>query len=101
MQENIITCPYCKAEYLPSEIFVPDGFFGRPTDIEKTSDGKIIQYLGTGMDLKEEYKCDCCNKKFKIQSTIKFTTTELESKLDFDEDYSTSLKVKKYSLFED
>lgn len=98
---NVIVCPYCKTEYLPSEIFIPDTFFGRPEDIERSGDGRVLQYTGTGMDLKEEYKCDCCDKTFYISTQIKFNTSPLDSKLDFDEEYETPLKVKKYSLFED
>ena len=98
---DTIICPYCKMEYLPSEIFIPNNFFGRPGDIERSGDGRIIQYTGTGMDLKEEYKCDCCGKTFFVSTQIKFNSTPTDPKNDFDEDYETPLKVKKYSLFED
>ena len=36
-----IVCPVCGAEYLQSEIFVPDGIIGKPTDIVKNKKGKI------------------------------------------------------------
>ena len=44
MNKKIITieCPYCGAEYLPAEIIVPNSFFGKPTNIERDFNHKII-----------------------------------------------------------
>lgn len=69
MEKDIfITCPYCGTEYLPSEIYNPKCFFGHPEGVERTYDGKIKASYGKSMDLKEEYKCDCCNKVFYINA---------------------------------
>lgn len=95
-----INCPNCGMEYLPSEIYIPKHFFGSPKDIERTYDGKIIQFDGTSIDTKEEYKCDGCGKSFYINAQIKFQSY-LDEKIDFDTDYSTPLKIKKFSLFEE
>ena len=36
-KDIVITCPHCGREYLPAEIYVPDAFFGKPSDIEKNT----------------------------------------------------------------
>ena len=44
-QEILIKCPHCNAEYLPAEIYYPDEFLGRPTDINKIHNtGKLDYY---------------------------------------------------------
>lgn len=96
---EVIKCPYCGAEYLPSEIYIPNAFFGKPGHVERTFDGKILEYDGTGLDTKETYRCDSCNKEFYVNAQIHFTSSVSElSKLD--EEYSSPLNVKKISLFE-
>ena len=94
-----ITCPRCGAEYLPSELFIPKFVFGKPTDIERTDTGKLLWCDGQDMDLQETYKCDYCNKPFEIKAIIKFESY-IDDRKDFTSDYSTSLKVKKYTLFD-
>ena len=103
MKEEIIKikCPYCGQEYLPSEIYVPKAFFGTQKNIERSYDGKIVDYDGDDMDLRESYKCDCCDNIFYVDTQIKFVTSKEDEKYNFDSDYSTELKVKKYSLFEE
>lgn len=60
---DIIRCPHCDAEYLPSEIFYPNDFLGKPSDIEKTSTGEILcAYGGTSQKFAEEFVCEYCNK---------------------------------------
>lgn len=82
-----IRCPYCNAEYLPSEIYLPNDFLGKPKTIEKTDVGKILDFVGHTMDLSESYECDICRKTFKIKASVYFNVTK-ENELDFSEDFS-------------
>ena len=85
-----IECPNCRYEYLPSEIFLPKYFFGKPSMIERDNVGKITNYEGTSVDLFEIYTCDKCNHTFRVISKIGFSTEE--DKLEnFDEEYSSPL----------
>ena len=93
---DTIDCPYCGAEYLPAEIYVPSAFFGKPTNIIKTDAGKIADFLGSSADKKETYRCDFCNNVFNVEARVSFSAT----KDDFDEEYSTKLKGE-FSLKED
>ena len=50
MNDIVIKCPYCNAEYLPSEIIFPKEFFGTPSEILKDpATHKIISYRGNSM----------------------------------------------------
>ena len=71
---EIIECPKCKYEYLPAEIFIPNAFFGRPHDIERDENGKLVSYEGTSVDLFETYKCDHCNTEFRVVTKLQLTT---------------------------
>lgn len=101
MAKNIIKCPVCGAEYLPAEIYIPDAFFGRPTDIEKDHiTGAIRTYFGSAMDRNENYTCDYCNTPFSITAKINFITA-VDEKINFNKDYTTTLKHSNYNLRED
>lgn len=95
--KNVIKCPHCGAEYLPAEIFLPDSFLGKPNTIQRDSENHIESFFGNDMDLKEEYRCDYCNKKFTVTANVKFNTAS-ESKY-IEEEYKT--KLSKASLFLD
>lgn len=87
-----IICPYCGAEYLPSEIYVPSAFFGKPSLIIKDDDGKLSDiYNSDLMDLKEEYICDKCNHTFFVEANISFNTSK-----EHEEEYcdTTTIKIK-------
>lgn len=86
-----IKCPNCGAEYLPSEIFYPKYFFSDPKVIVKDSDGKILHYSGSNMQLKESYTCDYCLKDFDVTAKITFNS-ELDKKYEFDKEYEIRLK---------
>lgn len=88
MAKHIIKCCHCGAEYLPAEIYLPDAFLGRPRDIEKDLNGKIMNYLGSNMNVNETYTCDYCNRKFSVESSVKFYT---DSKT---KDFKTTYKSK-------
>ena len=94
-----ITCPHCGAEYLPAEIYYPDEFLGKPTDIEKLR-GKIESYLGKNMNVEEVYICDNCLTKFKTVAKVTFKTTEIV-KQDTTRAYVTPLFDDKLTLDED
>ena len=87
---EIIECPCCKYEYLPAEIFVPRAYFGKPENIERDSNGKLLSYEGTSVDLFETYFCDNCNTEFRVVSKLQLTT-ELTFPGSFNEEYVTKL----------
>ena len=82
----IVKCPKCGYEYLPAEIFTR-AFLGKPDNIVRDDDGKIISFEGTTMDLSEVYNCDKCGCDFDIIAKPNFTTSENKELL-FDEYYS-------------
>lgn len=98
-RDNIITCPNCGREYLPAEIFLPNVFFGRPLDVDRDSTGRIEAYDGTTMNTEEDYVCDNCSTVFTVEAIVKFKTKERKT-LEFNPVYSSPLKDKKISLFE-
>ena len=89
---EIIECPNCKYEYLPAEIFVPKYFFGIPENIVRDEDGKLISYEGTSVDVFEKYKCDKCDKEFRVVTKLQLTT-ELSFPGNFNDDYITKLTL--------
>lgn len=93
-----ITCPHCGAEYLPAEIYYPNDFLGKPTDIEKLN-GKVESFLGKSMNLDETYVCDNCLTKFSVSAKISFKTVEL-AKYDMSKAYVTPLFEDKLTLDE-
>ena len=95
-----IECPKCGRQYLPAEIYIPNAFFGKPSEIERTNTGKIEMFDGTSLDPVEEYVCDTCNTKFKVVATIGFKSSEVDPKKSFNSVYSTQIHTKKISLFE-
>ena len=95
-----IKCPFCGAEYLPAEIFIPKCFVGNPESIDKNHYTKCIEsYFGKNMDLVERYKCDNCDTTFKVVARVQFNTI-IEEELDFKKPYTTKLKTKKITLDE-
>ena len=99
-KQQIITCPNCGMEYLPAEIYYPNSFLGHPSDIEKTTLGKIDMYDGLSMNLNEEYTCDNCGAKFKVEAKVSFRT-KLDEIRNFNEDYSEPLYKNTFYLNED
>lgn len=95
IEKYVIKCCHCGAEYLPAEIYLPDSLLGRPRNIEKDLNGKIISYFGSNMNVTESYRCDYCQRKFSVDANIKFYTSS-KSK-DFDTSYK--VKISKPNLF--
>lgn len=94
-----IICPSCGAQYLPCEIYLPNSFLGKTKMIEKDVYGKILDYYGSSMDLKEQYKCDKCNTTFSVKATVTFNT-QVKSEFDFDSPYVSNLRSTKLTLSE-
>ena len=75
MEESLIKtikCPYCGAEYLPSEIFMPEDLLDKTYTIHKSKDGIIEFAEGEDAELIESYICDYCDKQFKIFANINY-----------------------------
>ena len=99
MDEPIIKCPVCGAEYLPAEIYLPDNFLGKPTEIVRDSLGRIEFHFGTNSDLDEEFICDYCATHFKVHANINFETIYDQPK---DVEHVTHFnKIKKVKLEEE
>ena len=71
-----IRCPYCDAEYLPGEIFLPNYFLGKPTEVVRDFSGKLLYYDGVDQDFKEAYTCDYCNNTFDVVAKITYKVDE-------------------------
>lgn len=95
---EIITCPYCGREYLPSEIFLPKSFIGDAKSIVRTTAGKIDTFFGQSMDLKESYVCDKCLGEFNVSARVSFFTKKVDNQ--FQEEYRSKIN-KKICLKED
>lgn len=94
-----IKCPVCGQQYHPTEIYLPNEFFGKPKEIVKDDSGQISYVLGKDMNLEEEYICDNCNTKFKVTADISFETSVTRSA---EEEYvSTFERPKKLKLMEE
>lgn len=82
----IITCPHCKAQYLPCEIYMPEYVFGKVDDLVKDPEGRIIYtdyQENWEPDNIEHYVCDFCNKPFVIEASMSFKTKAEKEELDF------------------
>jgi DNA-directed RNA polymerase subunit RPC12/RpoP len=95
-----ISCPNCGAEYLTSEIFIPSFVFGKPTDIIKDEDGKILDCGGQEPDTTETYICDYCGKGFKAVVKLQYYVTT-DKVANFEEEYVSSLHKDSLALSEE
>lgn len=96
---EVIICPNCGCEYLPSEIYYPKSFFGTPTNIERLANGKIDTFVGKNVDYEETYICDKCSQKFRVNAKVAYKT-ECISKHDMSKAYVTNLFEDKLTLDE-
>ncbi len=85
----IIKCPYCGAEYLPSEIFYPEDFIPE-VDVIKDEAGKIVVHDRITNEAYEEYTCDVCDHTFKVKMKV---SVEAEKCDEHDFNYDTITKV--------
>ena len=96
---TVITCPVCGQEFVPSEIFYPDDIIGHPTEIVKTTSGKIDFFFGPGPDLTETYVCDNCGTKLQVTANVFYKVKAVENEMD--KEYVTTFnKSNKYNLEE-
>ena len=95
-----IECPRCGCSYLPAEIYLPNSFLGKPSEIEKTHTGKIDVFDGMSMNTVEEYVCDRCGTKFRVVAHVNFKSFEVDDSKKFNSTYVTPLHTQKISLFE-
>ena len=95
---TVVKCPNCGYEYLPVELYLPNAFFGRPTNIKRDAKGVITDFSGTGMDTRESYRCDNCDTLFKVFCRPIFMTSVDKSDI-FEEEYVTAIHQE--SLFLD
>lgn len=100
MKNEIITirCPYCGQEYLPSEIYSPEAFFGKPKEVFRNPDGSIDFYIGEDPDYNETYVCDNCNHKLNISAKLFFDIEVCDEPVDY---VSKLEKPKKIKLSEE
>lgn len=87
---NKIKCPYCGAEYLPQELYIPSDFLPKFDDIVKDNSGKIIAVYEKPIHGHEEYTCDYCSHRFSIDANVEFNTSEVKEH-DFNFDHETLL----------
>lgn len=76
-RKKFIICPNCGMEYMPGEIYFPKEFFGYQTNIIRL-DKKILTFDGPDMNLEEEFICEGCNTKFRVNADISYTTEEVK-----------------------
>lgn len=89
-----IRCPYCGAEFLPSEIYLRDYFLGKATNVERDDKNKIVSYQGIEQDLEETFNCDFCDKKFKVKADITYAVKGVE----FEEEFVTTIYKDRINL---
>lgn len=72
MEDLKIVCPVCGHEYLPAEIYLPNDFLGKPTEIIRDDSGHIEFYFGDVMDPDADYICDSCGARMHVHADISF-----------------------------
>ena len=91
----IISCPHCKAEYLPGEIYMPNSIIGQPDEVVKDSFGKIIyeDYYTPEREpaLTESFTCEYCDKPFIIEAVVSYKTMTEAPEKDFKNQYVSLL----------
>ena len=98
---NIIECPKCQAEYMPCEIFLPDSFFNvRKNRVIVRDENKKLLHRNLDMNLKEDFECEYCGTRFRVQASVKFSTEEIPQ-IDFTQDYVTKLRKNDIFMIED
>ena len=96
-QLRTIKCPTCGYEYLPAEIYLPNEFLGKPKNIIRDANGKIIGFEGIKMNDTETYKCDNCLSSFEVVSTTNFVSKPIGETTPH---YVTKLNTTRFQLEE-
>ena len=87
-----ITCPYCGAQYLPGEIYMPEALLGRPIDVVRDSLGKIIcvdyQEVDTMPNATETFTCEYCEQPFDVEACyISYKVVKSDPSKNFKQEY--------------
>ena len=87
-----IDCPYCKAQYLPGEIYMPAAIVGQPVEVVKDSYGKIIYVDYKKVDrmpnTSETFVCEYCGQPFDIEAGyITYKVSKTDQEKNFKQDY--------------
>ena len=96
MEKNwaAIRCPYCGAEYHPSEIFMPEDLTGHPRNVIKDPLGKImfVEWEEDGEPaLVQKFTCDECGRTFIVEAAVTYKTTLVPEEEDFSTDSASLL----------
>ena len=92
---QVIKCPHCGYELIPSEVFYPEDIIGGRTDsLIRDALGKII-YLEYKEDQEpchsEQYICDNCDKPFVVEPVVSYKVKKEVEELDFSTDTASLL----------
>lgn len=83
---QVITCPYCGAQYVPAEIYMPEDLVGRTDSVIKDPLGKLM-YVDYQEDHEQDliatYRCDHCDHDFTVEASITFKSKKVDEALDF------------------
>ena len=87
-----LECPFCHAQYLPGEIYMPGALIGQPSDIVKDADGKIIcvdyKKVDSMPNSKETFICEYCDQPFDVDAGyIAYKTTKADPGKNFKTQY--------------
>lgn len=82
-----IICPTCGHEYHIAEIYYGDKLLGRPLNIIKDENGKILGFEGSDANYSEQYICDNCDSRFEVTASITYETKEVINLFDDEEEF--------------
>ena len=83
--KGLIKCPFCGAEYSPSEIFMPGELIGKADNVIKDPTGRILYTeWAEEPEATERFVCEQCEKTFVVEATISYKTRAEEEEADFD-----------------
>ena len=84
--ETVISCPHCKYQFHPAEIFLPVDFTGKPEEIIKDSLGKIL-YVDYQKNYEpvsvEHFTCENCGRPFVVEVNVSYKAKKEAEELDF------------------
>jgi hypothetical protein len=87
----LITCPHCKAQYLPGEIYMPGALIGEPREVVKDPSGTIVYVDYHKVDkmpnMAESFVCEYCDQPFEVEATITYKTKEAAPEINFKQTY--------------
>lgn len=93
-----IRCPKCGYEYHVAEIFFPEDILGKPINIVRDDNNKIIWCEGDDSSSEEQWECYNCGTTFKVKLNIDCETV-YDNKYDFSDDYTVTKNTDKEILF--